>query len=165
MKFKLTIDMIPACNWGENLHNYLDAPIWDSVRREVYTHFNLRCAICGASNTKLHCHEDWDINDKKCAQKLRGFLALCEDCHNVKHWGRTTAVIEQGKLDPYYKITLTKHFCRVNDCGTSDFEKHAAEARSKWSFRANRRYKLNWGKFSPDRITREYMKQNAKRKR
>lgn len=165
MKFKLNVDMIPQCNWGENLHNYLDKPIWDSVRREIYAHFNLRCAICEASNTTLHCHEDWDINDKKCTQKLKGFLALCEDCHNIKHWGRTEAVIKQGQMRPSYAIELENHFCRINKCSREDFVKHVAEARAKWPFRSSRKYKLNWGKFSPERIEKEYIKQNAKRKR
>ena len=157
--------MIPAGNWGENLHGYLDGPVWDSVRKEVYAHFNLRCAICGASNVKLHCHEDWDINDKKCTQKLKGFLSLCEDCHNIKHWGRTCAVVEQGQMSRSYLQVLKDHFCYVNNCTEYTFDKHTAEARSKWPFRSKRKYKLNWGKFSPERITKEYDKQNAKRKR
>jgi len=160
---KLTIDMIPANNWGENLHYYLDREIWDSVRREVYAEFNYRCALCDITNVKLHCHEVWLYNDKKCIQKLGGFLCLCEDCHSIKHWGRTVAVVHRGQLPFKYLKELTEHFCNVNNCTEKDFENHKVEAGSLWKKRSKRKYKLDWGKFSPERIEREWKKRKRKK--
>ena len=161
--WKLTIDMIPKCNWGENLHTYLDPQVWDAVRREVYQEFGYKCAACGKPNTAFHCHEVWQFNDKKCIQKLAGFLCLCEDCHNIKHWGRTVAVTHRGNYPMHYLDELAEHFCRVNNCTKEDFALHKVEAGDRWQKRTRKRYVLDWGKFSPERIEEEWRKLQRKK--
>jgi len=164
-QLKLTIDHIPANNWGENLHHYLEQEIWDSVRREVYAEFGYRCAACEVTNVRFHCHEAWKFNDKKCIQKLDGFLCLCEDCHNIKHWGRTVAVVNRGQMPHSYLEKLKRHFCEVNNCAIEVFEEHRYQAGELWQKRSRKKYKLDWGKFSPERIEDEWLKLQKKKKR
>ena len=157
---KLELELIPEKQWHKSLANLLPKPVWDSLRREVYQEFGYSCAICGAVNCRVNCHEVWEFDDRKKIQKLVAFKSLCDHCHNIKHWGRTVALVHQGEYSSNYLEKLTQHFCEVNQCSVEDFERHKVEAGDTWLRRSKYKYKLDWGKFSPDKVTKVWMKRN-----
>ena len=148
---KLTIEYIPESTWGISLAKLLPPSIWDDLRREVYEGFNYACAVCGATDKQLHCHEKWGYDDKKKVQRLVGFQCLCVDCHSIKHWGRTVAVAHKNK-DSSTLARLTKHFCRVNNCSVDAFSLYKVEVGNISQGRNRSKYKVDFGKFRPDLV-------------
>ena len=112
----LTIEPIPMSTWGISLASRLDKEEWDEIRHKVYKNARYRCQVCGAIDTKLHCHEVWKFDDRRRIQKLFGFLCLCKLCHDVKHFGRSIEV--EGKD---YVEKLIEHWCRMNKKSKSAF--------------------------------------------
>src|SRR3972149_3120297 len=94
---KLTIELVPASSWNQNLRNLLKPKTWENLRKSVYKKYNYKCAICNSGGI-LHCHEIWNYDDKSHIQKLKGFVALCELCHWVKHIGLAGIRANERKL-------------------------------------------------------------------
>ena len=157
---KLTIEPIPESTWGTSLANLLPSSIWDELRREVYEGFDYTCAICGAVDKQLHCHEKWSYDDKANMQKLVGFQCLCVDCHSIKHWGRTVAEAHKSG-DTNILVELTKHFCKVNNCTSDAFSLYKVEIGNLSQSRNRRRYKVNFGKFRPDLVESVWRKRKG----
>jgi hypothetical protein len=89
---------------------------WDILRTDCYMRANYVCEICGGIGKKhpVEAHEEWEFNLKKRTQKLVKILALCPDCHLVKHIGRAEIL---GKFNK-----ALKHFCKVNKIKRSEGE-------------------------------------------
>lgn len=89
MSVKLSIELVPRTSWFKNLRQELSSGEWDVVRRECYKAAGYRCEICGGVGGKhpVECHERWSYCDKRKVQTLNGVIALCPDCHMVKHIG------------------------------------------------------------------------------
>ena len=156
----LEIETIPECNWHKSLANLLPKPVWDSVRKDVYSRFNHKCGTCKAGNRQLHCHEVWSFKDKGHTQILEGLICLCVDCHSIIHWGRTVAEYLQGNLKLGYIKSLEDHFCKVNDCTTVEF----MDMKNRSTMRSIERNKyiwtIDWGIWNPDKIVKIYTKLN-----
>ena len=112
-KFKLLPCPVPSGCWNSNLRTLLPKKAWDIIRKDAYARANGRCMICGAKRSRLEAHENWEYDEKNKIQRLKNVVALCHDCHAVIHIGRTQLVGDEDKA--------IKHFCRVNDCGYSDY--------------------------------------------
>ena len=158
---RLEIEPIPESTWGTSLANLLPGPIWDDLRREVYTAFGHACAVCGATDRQLQCHERWSFDDKKKVQKLVGFQCLCSDCHRVKHWGRTVAEAHRnGDVEAIPR--LAEHFCRVNSCSTDAFSLHKVEVGDIAQKRSRHRYTVDFGAFRPDLVEVVWLRRKKK---
>lgn len=155
---KLELELIPEGSWGKSLARLLPRPVWDTLRREVYQRFNYTCAICGNIGVRVNCHEVWRFEDRKHLQHLADFQCLCDDCHNIKHWGRTVALVHEGQLPQDYLLTLTRHFCEVNNCTEEDFGLHKVEMGNLWGRRSRHRYTIDFGKFEPERVITAWRK-------
>jgi hypothetical protein len=96
MANKLDIELIPKSSWYKNVRSEVSKEEWDKIRKYVYKRANYTCEICGGKGNKwpVECHEIWKFNDDENIQELIGFIALCPDCHMVKHIGLANA---QGK--------------------------------------------------------------------
>ena len=100
---KLTIELVPETCWYSNVRSEVSKEDWDIIRKDVYKKAGYKCEICGGVGPKwpVECHEIWDYSDDDLIQKLTGMIALCPDCHTVKHpglaniKGRGHVVIEQ----------------------------------------------------------------------
>jgi len=158
LKLKLTMEPILTQNWHKSLANLLPKPVWDTVRRDCYKEFNYLCAICGEGDIQCHCHEVWTYDDKKHIQFLKGVQCLCPDCHNIKHWGRLVNEVHSGKLSLSELNRLAQHFCRVNKCSMEAFEQHKLEVFTLREKRDRHTYKIDWGKLSPERVEKEWLK-------
>lgn len=157
-KLKLTLELIPRSTWGISLAQLLPVPVWDAVRREVYTKSHYLCEICGVHGVPVHSHEVWEYDDRKRIQKLIGFSCLCEDCHALKHMGRTIEMAHAGKL-PWSKVReLEKHFCVVNECTMTDYAIHSTEMRDLNFRRSKKNYKVDWGIYQPEKIIERWKK-------
>ena len=152
MTLILQIEPILEQNWGKSLAHLLPPPVWDTLRREVYKDARYACCFCHAIDVKLHAHELWAYDDKKHIQKLRGFQCVCEDCHAIKHWGRTVRVTQHGELPSNTIARLTLHFCKVNNCTPLDFENHKYVVGNIAHRRSKFKYKVDFGKFEPNKV-------------
>lgn len=136
---KLEIELIPYSNWQHNLRTLFTKQVWDEIRHKVYKRYNYKCGICGA-NGMLHCHEVWSYDDKKHIQKLVGFIALCPQCHMIKHIGMAGVLASQGKLD---MERLIQHFMKVNQCTREEFQQHYNEAIATFKERSKHAWTLS----------------------
>jgi len=86
---KLTIELVPSSQWGDNLRSHLKPLQWDLLRQACYVRADNRCEVCGGRGHKhpVECHEIWEYNDSARIQKLLGLVSLCPSCHKVKHIG------------------------------------------------------------------------------
>lgn len=132
--FRLSIELVPSTAWGQNLRKLMKPFMWHSIRNEVLEKAKGTCMICKANGT-LDCHEVWIYDDESHIQKLAGFLALCKDCHDLKHIG--FASLSHGK--PKYE-KLVNHFMKVNNCSRADFVDHYNTAMNLF----NERSKYDW---------------------
>lgn len=134
---KLTIEVIPQSLWGVNLRNELGPAAWRKVRKACFAQAGHRCEICGDVDPlgRLDCHEIWEYDDERCVQRLAGFIALCPDCHEVKHYGRTCAMGRAHRAQ--------RHFMSVNQCTPEQMRAHIEESRLRWEQRSQRVWSQN----------------------
>lgn len=127
-KYKLNFELVPEECWFSNLRSVLKPDDWDKVRRDAYARAGGRCVICGAKG-RLEAHEQWSYDDEKALQKLENVVALCRNCHEIKHIGRTQL---KGR-----DADAMEHFMKVNHCSQMDYHAALAEANEEY-FRRNR---------------------------
>lgn len=144
MNLLLTIELVPASAWNQNLRSIIPKKVWEKIRNEVLTKSNYKCGICG-SLQKLECHEVWEYDDEKHIQKLAGFLALCKFCHGVKHIGFTGLKSDKDKIPMERYI---KHFMKVNGCDRNIFYAHYRKVLRIWERRSRFEWILDPGKIS-----------------
>ncbi len=109
-KFKLAIDMIPSPLWGVNPRTSMGPADWDRMRLQSLEEYEHKCAVCGVTG-RLDVDEKYEYDDLKRVARFVGIWPLCKMCHGVKHWGRTSALAAEGKID--IKDYLA-HFIKVN---------------------------------------------------
>lgn len=134
---KLTIELVPQSSWMNNVRAVLTAKQWDSLRRIVADKAWNVCEICGGVGPKhpVECHEIWEYNEKTGIQKLAGMIALCPNCHMVKHFGFARI---SGKEE-----RALKHFMKINDLKKKEAEKAVTAAFELWSKRSGLEWKLD----------------------
>lgn len=143
-KFKLEMEIVPSTCWHSNMRKVLTREQWDTVRRAAYREYKYHCGICGISNVKLHCHEIWEYDDKHHVQTLKGFIALCEMCHHVKHFGFAQILAREGTLDIGDVI---RHFCTINSCTVADFKLYAMQMKSQFMERSEHEWSTDFGEY------------------
>lgn len=142
-ELRLKIELVPSTSWYNNLRKCTTKKEWDKIRKDVYADYEYKCGVCDAEE-RLNCHEIWEYNDKKHIQKLKGFIALCDMCHHIKHMGFTEILASEGKLD-YEKVV--EHFMKVNNCNRNTFEKHREKAFEQWVERSHHGWQVNLGDY------------------
>lgn len=113
---KLTIELVPRTAWFKNLRNHVGVTKWDKIRKEVYSHANHKCEICGGVGKKhpVEAHEVWEFKDNKII--LKRLIALCPACHEVKHIGLAAS---KGRLE-----AAKKHFMKVNQLDSDSADRY-----------------------------------------
>jgi hypothetical protein len=142
-ELKLTIELVPETSWCNNVRNTVSKSVWDNIRKKAYSEYHNKCGICSASG-QMSCHEIWDYDDTTHTQRLRGFIALCNSCHMIKHFGMAGILAEEGKLD---LNKLIRHFIIVNNCDSKEFEKHKNQAFDTWRKRSQYEWTINFGEY------------------
>lgn len=164
-KTKLEVSLIPVSAWGRNVRAVVSESSWYSLRVKfgaVKLGYSLATdpvyiAICNGLDTSnvappeikplvcnccgtivpesLHLHEKWEFDDEHFAQKLVGFMAVCEECHNAIHIGRSNRV---GLGD-----AARKHLREVNGWTVKQLDQHIEDANAQWLNRINHQYQLD----------------------
>jgi glutaredoxin len=136
---RLSIEPIPANSWLASLAKLLPPWQWDRIRRSVYQNAGYRCQICGHENI-LHCHEVWQYNEETGIQWLRGFAALCKDCHDTKH-----VLFFYGTRR--YK-ELMNHFTTINLIKIEEAEAYVEAVRRVQQRLDRKEWKINYGDYN-----------------
>jgi len=134
---KLTIELVPKSSWMNNVRAVLNTTQWNALRKVVCDAAYNICEICGGVGPKhpVECHEIWNYDEKTQVRKLAGMLALCPDCHMVKHIGFARV---QGKYD-----VALKHFMKVNNLKKRQAEEYVGEAFELWQERSKNQWTLD----------------------
>jgi NapC/NirT cytochrome c family, N-terminal region len=120
-----------------NVRTVLTAKQWNALRGMVADQAWNVCEICGGEgpNHPVECHEIWEYNDVSHIQRLVGMIALCPDCHMVKHFGFARV---RGKEELAFK-----HFMKVNSLKKKDAEREITNAFDTWRKRSLIDWKLD----------------------
>ena len=134
---KLTIELIPSSSWFTNVRSAVSKQDWDKLKTKIYQQANYKCEICGKKGKKhpVECHEIFEFDDKKLIQKLTKLVALCPDCHMVKHIGLAEV---HGKLE-----LAIKHFIKVNKISRLEADKYIKDCFLLWNKRSSKIWKLD----------------------
>lgn len=147
-ELRLKIELVPSTSWYDNLRKRTSRENWDKIRKTAYINYGHKCGICGVED-KLNCHEIWEYDDEKHIQKLKGFIALCDMCHHVKHIGLAGILASRRELD-YEKVV--EHFIKINNCDKRVFEEHRKKAFQEWRERSRHKWDVDLGEYK-DAIT------------
>ena len=141
MNKKLTIELIPRTSWFTNLRSIVSKNDWDIIRRKCYKNAGYKCEICSGKGNDwpVECHEVWKYDDIKHIQKLIRVIALCPNCHQVKHIGLAQI---RGKLDE-----AMKHFCKINKIDDDEAIKRVNIAFEKYRERSSHEWKIIYKNF------------------
>ena len=134
---KLSIELVPKTCWFSNVRSAVTKQQWDYIRSLISDKAWSVCEICGGVGPKhpVECHEIWHYDDKNQIQKLTGMIALCPDCHGVKHFGFSQL---QGKAEK-----AIKHFMKVNKIGQAEAESIIFKAFKTWEQRSQKQWTLD----------------------
>jgi hypothetical protein len=132
---KLEIELIPSSSFFSNVRSEVTQEKWDELRKDCYKKAFYKCEICGGKGNKwpVECHEVWEY--KWPVQKLIRLIALCPDCHMVKHFGLAT-------LKGNRKRALN-HLMKVNQWSENQAEKHITKAFKEWEKRSQKEWALD----------------------
>lgn len=133
----LTLDLIPASTWYDNLRSRIRPADWDRLRRATYAAAGHRCEVCGGKGRKwpVECHEVWQYDDDARTQRLAGLVALCPACHEVKHFGRAHSI---GRGQAAFA-----HLMRVNGWDVERARQHVDDAFTQWRARSQVQWTLD----------------------
>ena len=131
-KLKLEIELVPSTSWYNNVRACVSKSQWDKIKSTVASQAYYVCEICGGEGPKhpVECHEVWLYDEKRCIQTLERMIALCPDCHQVKHFGLAEV---QGKRDK-----ALKHFMKINKLTKAQAEEQIKKAFLKWLERSKK---------------------------
>lgn len=134
---RLTIELVPENCWMSNVRSCVSAADWDVLRRECYAQAGHRCEICDGRGPEhpVECHEVWSYTLKTKTQKLERLIALCPNCHEVKHIGL-------AEMNGRQKIALA-HLIIVNDWSMDELKAHYDESFKEWQKRNEIEWKLD----------------------
>ncbi len=137
MNYKLTIELIPSSSWFSNVRSVLSSAEWDKLKKHIYKRSEYLCEICGGKGLThpVECHEIFEFDDQKLIQKLTKLVALCPDCHMVKHIGLAEV---NGNLKK-----ATKHFMKVNKTSKSETDLYIKNCFLQWQERSSKIWKLD----------------------
>jgi len=132
---KLTLDLVPSSCWYSNVRAILTKQRWDLLKKQVYSRAWDTCEICGGIGPKhpVECHEIWQY--KSGVQKLINLIALCPNCHMVKHFGL-------AQINDKREMAL-KHFMKVNKVTKKVAEEYIAKEFMTWAKRSGKNWKLD----------------------
>ena len=124
--YKLSFEFVPEECWYSNLRSVLKPTDWDIVRKDAYRRAKGRCTICGALG-RLEAHEKWEYDDEKRLQTLTDVIALCAECHMVKHVSRSYLVGKGGQA--------MEQFMKVNHCSQMEYHQALREGNEEYARR------------------------------
>lgn len=153
MEYKLYPILIPRCCWGSNLRANLSEDEWKGISRYIRYKADGRCQICGLKSSRLDAHEIWEYNDIKHIQKLKVIKAVCKNCHDALHVGRTLSVKDTEEIKRIYSW-----ICTVNRISFDETKALIREAWADWEIRSQ--YD-DWTTIVDDDYLKELLKEGS----
>ena len=137
--------MVPQTAWGKNLRAVLAPEEWDVVRKAAYARAGNRCRICGGRGPQwpVEADEGWDYDEERGVQTLKGVIALCQDCHKIRHWGKTSV---DG-----LEAVARERLMWINGWSAETVDAVVDEAMDEWRRRSRMRWESDYSW-----VTREY---------
>jgi hypothetical protein len=134
---KLTIELVPSTCWFSNLRSELSAVEWKVLKTDVARNAKYLCEVCGGKGPSwpVECHEIWEYDDTSHIQRLAGLIALCPDCHEVKHIGFAGV---RGRREQ-----ALRHLMKVNGWSDSDARHYVDASFEIWARRSKHHWKLD----------------------
>jgi len=134
---RLTIELVPQTCWFSNVRSEVSPANWNRLRKATAAAAGDKCEVCGGRGPKwpVECHEIWEYDDAAHRQTLRGLLALCPACHEVKHIGFAN-VRGRGNI-------AAKHLAAVNGWTLPAADKYIAEQFAVWERRSGYQWTLD----------------------
>jgi hypothetical protein len=119
----LSIELLPVTAWAKIYKPQMPPALWEILLDDQIRKNRQRCSICHChSKHPLVLHQRWFTRPPKLL--FIGFEALCRNCHDVKHAGRSRAC----------GIDILPHLQRVNNCPEINARACVAAAGEKWSY-------------------------------
>jgi hypothetical protein len=145
---RLRIQLVPKPLFEWTLREALGKARWDKLRHALIETKGAQCEICGSSD-RLHGHEVWAYREKNGAATavLLKVQIICIDCHDIRHFARTTKLFQAGIIKPERYGALRKHFRKVNACRQRDLDGHFVRELRIWGRRSKKHWEIDWGEF------------------
>ena len=109
--------------------------MWERQRRLVCEAAGNRCEICGGAGKRhaveIHERYEYDETSAPPCQRVIGLIALCPDCHAVKHLARTQLVARQ-QGDPAIYENALRHLASVNGWDAKRTREYLADVREEF---------------------------------
>lgn len=132
---KLTIELVPETCFYSNVRSEVAKETWDIIRKKTYKIAKYKCEICnGIGNKwKVECHEIWSYENGN--QILKGFIALCPNCHKVKHAGLANLKDEMN--------IVINQLCYINKISVKEAKTYINDSFNVWKERNKVKWKLD----------------------
>lgn len=136
-KKTLTIELVPETCWFSNVRSQVEPEDWDKIKKATYKKAEYLCEICYDRGPEwpVECHEIWNYDEINLVQKLEGFIALCPDCHRVKHFGFAQV---QGT-----EKEALKQLRKINGWDSKETNLYIKEQFKIWEERSKKEWKLD----------------------
>ena len=137
VKIMLTIELVPKTAWNINVRSEVSDSEWNRIKKLTYRKANYICEVCGGKGKKwpVECHEIWNYDDETHIQTLKGLIALCPQCHQVKHIGLAQI---KGKYEE-----AKRHLAKVNGYSNKESEKYIRKQFELWTSRSKYEWTLD----------------------
>jgi hypothetical protein len=138
---KLTIELVPESSFFNNVRSAVTTKEWDIIKKKCYKKAGYKCEICGDTGLNqgkdypVECHEIWEYDDKLHNQTLKGFIALCPQCHQVKHVGFARI---NGK-----EPEVIRQLMKVNKMTSTMADNYIIESFKIWEKRSEKQWKVD----------------------
>ena len=134
---KLTLELVPSSSWLNNVRAVVSKKQWDYIKSQVFSKAYDTCEICGGVGPThpVECHEVWSYDSKTSIQKLDRMIALCPNCHMVKHFGFAQI---QGK-----GTQALRHLMKVNELTRKKAEQYVEQSFKVWKERSAQDWTLD----------------------
>lgn len=134
---QLTVELVPRTCWYSNVRSEVSPADWERCKRFVAERSGNRCEICGERGPRwpVECHEIWEYEEHGYIQRLAGLIALCPQCHQVKHIGLAEV---RGNFVP-----AIQHLAYVNQWDEEETYAHLASAYATWEERSQHQWDLD----------------------
>lgn len=135
-KYKLNIELVPSTSWYNNVRALVTPKNWEIIKDLTFKRAGHRCEICNGKGPKwpVECHEVWEYDDVNHTQTLSRTIALCPDCHAVKHMGLQMTKFPKRvpRLMKHIATVNNMNITEVNDYVTQCFHVHHQRSRYQW---------------------------------
>jgi hypothetical protein len=117
----LCIYFAPKSCWCRNIRYAIDPNDRERVETFVFTRAKHRCELCKKctsdhSSLELQARWEYDTSDNSHVQRLARLMAICSECHDVTHFGKSSM---NGKKDQ-----ALHHLKTVNRMNDTEVKEH-----------------------------------------